>query len=374
MFDLGANKPTLLVIDDVPSNLSLMYQLLKDDYKVKGANSGAKGLEIALTDVPDLILLDVMMPQMDGYEVCRQLKSSPKTEDIPVIFLTAKTETVDEKKGLGLGAVDYISKPIHPDIVKARIKTHIELKFKSDLLKGKNHYLEKEIDRRTRENLKQIDELHAIQDVAFNAMVSLAETRDCDTGNHIRRTQTYIKILAERLRDNPRYAVQLDPKNIELIVKSAPLHDIGKIGIPDSILMKPGPLTDDEFNIMKRHTSLGFQAIKNAEMNSGRSMDFLRYAKEIAYSHHERWDGNGYPLGLAGNDIPLSARLMAVADAYDALINKRVYKPPFSHEDAVNIILEGNGTRFDPAIIDVFIELADELYSVALLYANKDSQ
>jgi putative two-component system response regulator len=372
MYDLGVGKPTLLVIDDVPSNLSLMHQLLKDDYKVKGANSGEKGLAIAETDMPDLILLDIMMPQMDGYEVCRRLKSSSKTEDIPVIFLTAKTETVDEKKGLLLGAVDYISKPIHPDIVKARIKTHIELKFKNDLLKGKNHYLEKEIARRTHENIKQIEELNAIQDTAFNAMVSLAETRDNDTGNHIRRTQTYIRILAERLSNNPLYSAQLDPKSIELMVKSAPLHDIGKIGIPDSILMKEGPLTDEQFNIMKTHTTLGFQAIESAEKLSGKTMYFLRYAKEIAYSHHECWDGNGYPQGLSGNDIPLSARLMSIADVYDALINKRVYKPPFSHDDAVQIIKEGKGSRFDPAIIDAFDEVADEMYSIALIYANKD--
>lgn len=347
-----------------------MYQLLKDDYKVKGANSGERGLMLAETANPDLILLDIMMPEIDGYQVCEKLKSNPTTSDIPIIFLTAKAERVDEQKGLKLGAVDYITKPINPEIVKARVSTHVTLKMASDTLKGKNQILEQEVERRTNEALRQKEQLHAIQDVAFYAMVSLAETRDNETGNHIKRTQAYIKRLAEQLRKSTRYVSELNDEFIDLLYKSAPLHDIGKIGIPDTILLKEGPLTHDEFQVMKTHTTIGYEAIKNAEKVSDQPMKFLTVAKEIAYSHHERWDGKGYPLGLVGEQIPLSARLMAIADVYDALISKRVYKPAFTHSDAVNIILSGKGTQFDPTIIDAFAEITDELDAIAQEYTN----
>ncbi len=370
MFEFSSSKPTVLVIDDIPENLTLMYQLLKDDYKVKGANSGERGLTLAKTAKPDLILLDIMMPEIDGYQVCQRLKSNPVTSDIPIIFLTARAERVDEQKGLKLGAVDYITKPINPEIVKSRVKTHVSLKMASDTLKGKNQVLEQEVERRTAEALRQKEECHAIQDIAFYAMISLAETRDNETGNHIRRTQAYIKRLAEQLRQNTRYASELSDGFIDLLYKSAPLHDIGKIGIPDIILLKEGPLTDDEFQVMKTHTTLGYEAIKKAEKVSEQPMKFLTVAKEIAYSHHERWDGKGYPLGLVGEQIPLSARLMAVADVYDALISKRVYKAAFTHLDAVQLILSGKGTQFDPAVIDAFAEIADELYTIAQEYSN----
>lgn len=370
MFDFSSSKPTVLVIDDTPENLTLMYQLLKDDYKVKGANGGERGLTLAETANPDLILLDIMMPEIDGYQVCQQLKSNPATSDIPIIFLTAKAERVDEHKGLKLGAVDYITKPINPEVVKARVKTHVSLKVASDILKDKNQVLEQEVERRTNEALRQKEELHAIQDVSIYAMISLAEARDNETGNHIKRTQAYIKRLAEQLRQNSRYVSELTDDFIALLYKSAPLHDIGKIGIPDNILQKEGSLTDDEFRVMKTHTTIGYEAIKNAEKVCGQPMKFLTVAKEIAYSHHERWDGEGYPLGLAGEQIPLSARLMAIADVYDALISKRVYKPAFSHSDAVNIIVSGKGTQFDPTIIDAFAEITDELDAIAQEYTN----
>lgn len=370
MFDVSSSKPTLLVIDDIPENLTLMYQLLKEEYKIKGANSGLKGISIAESTSPDLILLDIMMPDMDGFAVCEQLKANPTTAHIPIIFLTAKSEQLDEYKGLKLGAVDYITKPIHPDIVKARVRAHVSLKLAHDILRGEKASLENEVARRTQELVRQREELHTIQDVAFYAMVSLAETRDNETGNHIRRTQTYIKLLAENLRNNPHYALQLDDRTIDLLYKSAPLHDIGKIGISDTILLKQGKLTEDEFEIMKTHTTIGYEAIQKAELVTGKSIEFLRYAKDIAYAHHEHWDGRGYPLGLAGNDIPLAARLMAIADVYDALISRRVYKPAFTHRDAVQLIWEGRGTHFDPDIVDVFMAINEELYAVALRYAN----
>ena len=370
MFNIAALKPTLLVIDDTPENLTLIYQLLKEDYTVKGANNGKKGLALAKQDQPDLILLDIMMPDMDGYEVCEYLKRDEATKDIPVIFVTAKAEKVDEHRGLVLGAVDYITKPINPDILRARVKSHVALKITSDLLRGKNISLEKEIAKRTEEALDKAKELNAIQDIAFYAMVSLAETRDNETGSHIKRTQTYVKLLAQKLRENSAYSAELSDDVIELLYKSAPLHDIGKIGIADEILLKKGKLTEQEFESMKAHTTLGFQAIENAEKVSGSSCSFLRYAKEIAHFHHERWDGTGYPTGLQGEAIPLSARLMAVADVYDALISKRVYKPAFTHQDAVEIINEGNGTHFDPNIVAVFNEIAQDLYQVAQTYGH----
>lgn len=361
-------KAIILVVDDTPDNLTLMSGLLKDNYLVKVANSGARALKIAQSETPpDLILLDIMMPEMDGYEVCRRLKADTKTRDIPIIFLTAKTEVIDETLGFELGASDYITKPISPPIVLARVETHLAIKRVQDFLKDKNTYLASEVNKRTAEVM-------AIQDVTINAMASLAETRDNETGNHIRRTQRYVRVLAEKLRYNPRFAHFLnDDKTIELLYKSAPLHDIGKVGIPDRILLKPGRFEPEEFEIMKTHTTLGRDAILQAEKDLGVEMPFLKYAKEIAYSHQEKWDGSGYPQGLSGDDIPISARLMAVADVYDALISRRVYKAPMPHEKAVEIIKEGKGSHFDPDMADAFLELQDEFKKIADAYADSDA-
>jgi putative two-component system response regulator len=360
-------KKTVLVVDDTPDNLSLMSGLLKDNYKVKVANSGEKALKIATTaPPPDLILLDIMMPGMDGYEVCRLLKHDPATMDIPVIFLTAKAEVEDERKGLELGAVDYITKPISPPIVLARVANHLALKSHADFLRDKSAFLEAEVDRRTRE-------VKAIQDVTILAMASLAETRDSDTGNHIRRTQFYVKALAEKLRDHPRFAARLSDHVIDMLFKSAPLHDIGKVGIPDRILLKPGRFAPEEFEIMKTHTTLGREAIEHAEQQLGMDVEFLQTAKEIAYGHQEKWDGSGYPQGIAGEAIPLSARLMAVADVYDALISRRVYKDGMPHEKAVRIMIEGRGTHFDPDMLDAFVAIQEQFREIALRFADSDS-
>jgi len=360
-------KATILVVDDTPDNLALMSNLLKDDYKVKVANGSEKALKIAMSDSPpDLILLDIMMPGMDGYEVCQRLKRDPRTKNIPVIFLTAKTEVADEKKGLELGAIDYITKPISPPIVMARVKNHLALKAMDDFLRDQNEFLELEVAKRTREVM-------AIQDVTILAMTSLAETRDSDTGNHIRRTQFYIKALAEKLRVHPRFASFLTDANINMLFKSAPLHDIGKVGIPDHILLKPGRFEPHEFEIMKTHTTLGRDAIEYAEKALGISVDFLSFAKAIALSHQEKWDGSGYPQGLAGDDIPIAARLMAVSDVYDALISRRVYKEGMSHEKAVQIMIDGRGTHFDADMIDAFIEIQDEFRAIAQRFADSDA-
>ncbi|WP_044874515.1 two-component system response regulator [Pseudomonas sp. LFM046] len=361
-----AERPTVLIVDDTPDNLILLSDLLKVLYRVKAARNGEKALQIAgAEDPPDLILLDVMMPGLSGFDVCRQLKAQAHTRNIPVIFLTTQGAIEDEMRGLELGAVDYITKPINPPSVLLRVDNHLRIKAAADFLRDKNEYLEQEVARRTRE-------VTAIQDVTILAMASLAETRDNETGNHIRRTQSYIEALAEYLKDHPRFAAELDEDTRKLLYKSAPLHDIGKIGIPDHILLKPGRLTPDEFEIMKTHTTLGRDALQHAENQLGMDVPFLRLAKEIAYSHQEKWDGSGYPEGRAGEAIPLSARLMAVADVYDALISRRVYKAGMSHEQAVAIIREGRGTHFDPDIADAFLTLQDEFRAIAQRYADSD--
>jgi len=360
-------KFTVLVVDDTPENLSLMSELLKDLYKVKIANNGERALKAALTGTPvDIILLDIMMPVMDGYEACRHLKANPETRDIPVIFLTAKAEVEDEMKGFELGAVDYITKPISPPVVLARVKTHLQLKRVRDYLKDKNEFLEDEVQRRTQEVV-------AVQEVTILAMASLAETRDNETGNHIRRTQFYVRALAEKLRHRPRFSYFLDDnKTIDLLFKSAPLHDIGKVGIPDNVLLKPGRFTEEEFEIMKTHCKLGRDAIVAAEKRLGLALPFLSFAKEIAYSHQEKWEGTGYPEGLSGDDIPISGRLMAVADVYDALICRRVYKEGMPHDKAVEIIMQSKGTHFDPDIVDAFMEIADEFQEIARRYEDTE--
>jgi len=356
--------PTVLVVDDTPDNLVLVSELLGDSYRVKVANSGARALKAAQTDpVPDLVLLDIMMPEMDGYEVCRQLKASAATRDIPIIFLTARADSDDERLGLELGAVDYITKPMSPSIVLARVQTHLALKATADFLRDKSAYLEREVALRTLE-------VQALQDVTMMAMASLAETRDDETGNHIRRTQRYVKALAERLRAHPRFEAVLNTQMIELIYKSAPLHDIGKIGIPDHILLKPGKLTDNEFEVMKEHTLLGRKAIEGAERRLGMRVRFLNVAKDMACCHHERWDGTGYPLCLAGDAIPVPGRLMALADVYDAIISRRIYKSASTHDQACSAIVKGRGTQFDPDVVDAFIDIAEEFRDIALKYPD----
>lgn len=360
-------KATVLAVDDTPANLLLILSLLKNDYTVLTANSGQKALTIAASETPpDLILLDIMMPGMDGREVCLRLKNDPKTRDIPVIFLTSKSEIDDEKVGLDLGAVDYIAKPINPPLLLARIKTHIKLKSATDFLRDKSVFLEQEVQKRT-------SELKAIQDVTIMALASLAETRDSDTGNHIRRTQYYVKALAERVCRHHRLAHLLNDATIDTLFRSAPLHDIGKVGIPDRILLKPGIFEPHEFDIMKTHTTLGRSAIEHAEQSLETEVSFLVCAKEIAQWHHEKWDGSGYPDGLRGENIPLSARLMAVADVYDALISRRIYKEGMPHAQAVDVILAMKSGHFDPDLVDAFFAIQDEFRTIAAKYSDSDA-
>jgi putative two-component system response regulator len=308
-----------------------------------------------------LILLDIMMPGQDGYAICRALREKRSLEHVPIIFLTALTGEDDESKGLALGADDYIGKPFSPLVALRRVRHHVRLGRSLRIIADQNENLDEKVRERTaalenanRELQKQSDAIHKIQDATIIAFSSLAESRDNETGMHLRRTQNYVRVLALAIRKHPRFSAELDDDTIELLYKSAPLHDIGKVGIPDSVLLKPGKLTAEEFEIMKKHPGYGRDAIVAAETSVDQENSFLRKAREIAYGHHEKWDGSGYPQGLAGDAIPLAARIMAIADVYDALISRRVYKPPMSHEKAVSIIVDGRNKHFDPDICDIF--------------------
>jgi len=327
------------------------------------ANNGSKALELAAAAPPDLVLLDIMMPEMDGYEVCRRLKASDSTRKVPVIFLSAKTEIEDEELGFAVGAVDFIHKPISPPIVAARVKTHLEIKSWHDFLQDQNAWLQKQVE-------KRLSEINHLQDASIYVMVSLAEFRDETTGNHIRRTQEFVRLLAIEMAKLPCYSALLPPSHIEQMSKSAPLHDIGKIAIPDHILLKPGKLTPEEFEIMKTHAQRGYDMLKRAGDHMGEHGEFLTLAMDIAGCHHEKWDGSGYPNGLAGAAIPLSARLMAVADVYDALLARRPYKEPMGAVQATAIILEGRGKHFDPEVVDAFMAIRDELQRIAAVWVD----
>lgn len=361
-------QKTVLIIDDTPDNLAVLGALLMPYYEVRIARSGQRALAAVGSEPrPDIILLDIMMPQMDGFEVLKRLKANPDTQDIPVIFITALEAVEDEVQGFALGAVDYITKPIKPAIVLARLRTQLEIKEAREILRNHNGWLEAEVSRR-------LHQYHTVQDISIRALASLAEARDNETGNHILRTQAYVNVLAKELSLLPKYAGLLTPETIETYTKAAPLHDIGKVGIPDSILHKPGKHTAEEWEIMKTHAQVGadaiWRAIQDEEDND--AVNFLYIAMEIARNHHEKWDGSGYPQGLKAGQIPLSARLMALADVFDALISKRVYKPAFSIEKATEIILEGKGRHFDPEVVDAFLARQEDFRKIAERYADKD--
>ena len=360
--------PTVLVVDDVPENLTVLGELLVRDYTVLAANSGAAALKLAaLQPQPDLILLDLMMPGMDGFEVMSRLRADPLTRDIPVICVTALNATEEEERGLSMGAVDYITKPLRPPVVLARVRTQMELKLARDRLSNQNAFLEAEVARRMCEN-------QLAQDASIHALARLAETRDPETGNHILRTQEYVRRLGQLLCRHPRFAPSLSEHAIELLAKSAPLHDIGKVGIPDHILLKPERLTAEEWLVMKTHAAIGAEAIERAEADAQQPIEFLAVAKQIARHHHERWDGHGYPDGLAGDAIPLPARLMAVADVFDALISKRVYKPALPYGRAREIIAASRGSHLDPDVVDAFLRDFDTFRGIADRHADTDAE
>ena len=334
-------KNKILIVDDSPDNIKLLNALLQDTYQISGTTSGMEALELAQSDPhPDLILLDVMMPEMDGYEVCKRLKANPQTKRIPILFITAMSDAEDEALGLSLGAMDYITKPINPPIVKARIQAHMNLI-------RHQHHLEELVAERT-EQLRNgyIDTIHRL--------TLASEFRDDETGAHIKRISYYTREIAQSLG--------MDHTFSDTIFYASPMHDIGKVAIPDAVLLKEGPLNDDEWQVMKTHAEMG------AKILEGSNSPFLTMAADIAWCHHERWDGKGYPRGLAGEAIPLTARIMNLADQYDALRSKRPYKPAFSHEKTVHIITQGDGRtvpeHFDPAVLSIFKQKRDQFNEI----------
>ena len=361
----------ILLIDDDPAVLETLNECLRPHYQTRIATRGQKGLELArMHPQPDLILLDIELPDLKGYAVCAALKQDPLTAPIPVMFLSSHTDVGDITHGLELGAVDYVTKPLVPPILLARVQTHLRLREARDWLQDQNAHLEGLVSKRTRDLEARTLELEHSQDLTIFALGSIAETRDNETGNHIYRTSAYVEVMARQLATQAPWQDIMTTQDWEMIWKSAPLHDIGKVGIPDHILLKPGKLTAEEFDVMKRHPVLGRDAIRSAEIRVKSEGSFLRVASEIAYGHHERWDGTGYPQGIAGTDIPLSARLMALADVYDALISKRVYKPAMPHANAVEIIREGRGSHFDPDVLDVFLRQTNQFHDIASRFSD----
>ena len=358
---MNVKKAIVLIVDEAADNLILMNGMLQDQYEAKLANTGRAALNIMQqVPRPHLVVLDDALPDIDGYSVCQQLKSSPDTADIPVIFAQAER---DEARAILEGGADAIAKPVEAEVLRARVDTHLQLRHSRELLKQQRNLLEHVVEEVTLE-------LSQMLDAMIWAMASLAETREYETANHLRRVQHYVVALARQLQTHKRFDEELSDANIKALYKAAPLHDIGKVAIPDAILLKPDRLTDEEFAVMKLHTAHGRDAIVNLENQLGYTNTFLRYAREITYSHQEKYDGSGYPQGLAGEAIPMSARLMAVADVYDALISKRVYKPAFTHETAMEMIRQGSGEHFDPDVVDAMLTVEEEFMSIAERFSD----
>ena len=327
----NAQPPLILIVDDEANNLQVLRHILQDDYRLAFAKSGAKALELVAKEKPALILLDVMMPEMSGHEVCRILKSQPQTRGIPVIFVTALADINDEKTGFDLGAVDYITKPVSPPIVRARVKNHLSLVRVEELLETR---------------------LQIVQTLGL-----AAEYKDNETGLHVIRMSRYTQLLAR--------AAGFSDADAERILHAAPMHDVGKIGIPDAILRKPGKLDADEWQVMQTHAAIGGRII--GQHSSG----LLKMAHDIAVSHHEKWDGSGYPAGLAGTDIPLEGRIVAIADVFDALTSERPYKKAWPVEQAVQLLRDEAGKHFDPELVPLFIELLPQVLQIKEQWAEE---
>ena len=344
MSERTSKKATVLIVDDTPENIDVLAGILSRDYKIKAAVNGAIAIKIATGDTkPDIILLDVMMPDIDGYEVCRVLKKNQETEGIPIIFITAKSEVENEKLGFDLGAVDYISKPVSPPLVLARVKAHIALN-------DQTKHLESLVQKRTAElNNSRLE--------IIRRLGRAAEFKDNETGMHVIRMSWFSRFLAEEIDQDEQWC--------ELLYNAAPMHDIGKIGIPDRILLKPDALNDEEWAIMKRHTEFG------AEIIGEHPSKLLQMAKEVAIYHHEKWDGTGYPIGLKGKDIPLSARIVAIADVFDALTSERPYKPAWDESQAILFLEEQSGKHFDPELVPHFIACLPRIREIQREYSDE---
>jgi putative two-component system response regulator len=336
-------KLTILVVDDAPENIDVLSGILRDEYKVRAATNGERALAIIMSErPPDLILLDIMMPGMSGYEVCSAIKAHLPTRHIPVIFCTAMGEKEDERRGFEVGCVDYITKPVSPPIVLARVRTHLALH-------NQNRELERLVRQRTQE-------LHESRLAIIRCLGKAAEYKDDNTGMHVMRMSLYCRLLG--------LAMGFSEEDAEMLMHAAPMHDIGKIGTPDAILKKPGKLDEHEWAIMQQHVT------NAADILGDQSSDLLSMAKEIALSHHEKWDGSGYPKGLKGAEIPLVGRIAALADVFDALCSERPYKPPIVVTEVVDMIRAGAGTHFDPQLVEKFVELLPQFDEIRCRYAD----
>lgn len=345
------DRPVILCVDDEPTNLRFLLEILKEDYQVYAAPSGERALHFLHYRTPNLILLDVEMPGMSGYDVIRRLKVSPQWKDIPTIFLTGLEGRNNEQTAFDLGAVDYILKPISAGIVKARAGLHIELQTYRRNLEGL-------VELRT-------NQLSWTQDCILDMMADMTSYRDNETGSHVKRTTYYAQIMVDNLAQLNHRDYPMPKEYAKSIVKSVKLHDIGKVAVPDNILLKPGRLTDEEFEQIKLHTIYGAEIIDNAIEELGDTSSFLVVAREIIIAHHEKWNGTGYPYGLREDEIPLAARIMAIADVYDALISRRPYKEGMPHEKAIAILQKDAGTHFDPTLIALTTPLFEKFREIA---------
>jgi len=349
---MESKRKTIFLVDDDMVNLTFGYNVISGTYNVFTLNSGPRVLKMLKKRIPDLILLDVEMPEMNGYDTIKHIKDKEETKDIPVIFLTAKIDADNELKGLSLGAIDYIHKPFSPPLLLKRLELHLLVESQKQELVNFNNNLQDMVEAKTATVIE-------LQEAVLMTFAELVECRDDITGNHIWRTTQFLRILIQAAQKHALFKKEIDKWNTSLIIQSAQLHDVGKIAIKDSILHKPGKLTVEEFEIIKRHVVFGEQVIDKI-INRTTENDFLEQAKILVSTHHEKWDGSGYPRGLKGDAIPLQGRLMAIVDVYDALVSFRPYKKPLTHEESVEIILEGKGTQFDPDVVDVFLEVNEE--------------
>lgn len=347
----------ILIVDDTPANLQVLAEMLdRRGFTTRPVTSGRLALRAIEAETPDLILMDVSMPEQDGYAVCRQIKADSRFARIPVIFISSLTETIDKVKAFTVGGVDYITKPIEIQEVYARVETHLKIHRLQQELEGTVQTLEQRVQ-------EQVREISDSQNATIFALAKLAESRDDETGKHLERVRAYCRLLALGMQRQPETCELVTERFVEIIYQSSPLHDIGKVGIPDRILLKPGKLTPAEFEMMKHHTAIGADTLRAVSLQYPNN-PILNMGIDIARHHHERWDGSGYPDGLRGKQIPLAARIMAVADVYDALRSRRVYKPALRHEQTSELIVQRSGAHFDPVVVKVYEQVEEEMREV----------
>ncbi|MBI5092363.1 MAG: response regulator [Candidatus Hydrogenedentes bacterium] len=368
MDEVTKSRPHILVVDDLRENTAILQRFLgPKGYKVTTAFSGEEALEKVENDPPDVILLDLVMPGMDGFTVCQRVKHDARTRHIPVVVLTGMSEPEANVKALEMGADDFMAKPFDSTVLDARIRNSLRSKALQDRVLEYQRELEaanESLEQRIRDRTAQ---LARTQQVTVFSLAKLAESRDTETGEHLDRMRRYATEIAVELANSPRFANVVTKSFVDALFESSPLHDIGKVGIPDQILLKPGKLTREEFDVMKTHTQIGGDTLKAADLEAGGD-SFLGMGRDIAYTHHEKWDGTGYPMGLRGLDIPLAGRICALGDVYDALTSKRPYKEAFSHEKSKEIILAGRGAHFDPDIVDAFLARERQFTEISRSY------